>query len=871
MMANCEDEIIAWARRVGFSPKDASLSKSSITKLLKVSGARKLLEFAMKNFHSKSEVQAMREHMIASRQDQEALAEARSIRSLKTRLELVAKIEQHNASLKKARDMYMVRHQSQVEETVKGELRSLGENRMTQEVALQSHVLRAYCQRWQTVLQLMSSLVDRIDAFRSWIQSRSSHDVLGPHEKHELNAAMSKLVHHLEAAVVMHSSNKIPSHFPLQQHRTASPLQQQRTAFLISSRPNDGECYSRGGTTSAQDVEDALLSLSTCLRQCAAGSGLAALSEGARESRHNLPRVLASSRVAALGGAAADTNNEETSTPFIISPFQLLKRHETAHLARFVDAEEQRLSLLEARNSLTALLATNTSLQSCLQGCPLYRHQVQYCGLNARLGTLRSEVKRLVSHVAANGDVAQKVESLCQTVLLQSKQLDQLASLAPRLVAECESLVVDWSSAQHSQGFTVHGFLPGLCSSAAHKAGLAMGCPAGEANAWRLVPHHRAYFQLQQATDNNYHQDQPDQPRGHNQEGSVVPSAGSLQRQCPSGHYVAEQTGSLFIAGADDVDVLICEAELCTTSRTTNQLLATTSMVSHPTDNNVAVSFLCQGGLLQRLALAAPLVPHVVRPTTAASNSSGISSGTTSSSSSQATLATAAATSGLLSQLPQKSRDQQRGRLPSSASTNFYAAPLISNSSLKTSFMAATNTTTTHSIDNAIAHKSSTAHPHAVNEEAGMALVLRAAAECDALGPLRCPVQLALSISDHYEALNSMQKCWSDLTEGLKAPRQILNQLALRCTQIQDEILKLNDVDRNERIPQATCALDRLEELHTRQAGSVQRALRDWKDLPAIRLLPDVKVDGFSAGEWVDAIRLVHVDLRLIANDHGLT
>ena len=47
-MACFEEDLIAWARKLGYAPNDASLSKQSIAKLLRTPGSRTMLEFAVK-------------------------------------------------------------------------------------------------------------------------------------------------------------------------------------------------------------------------------------------------------------------------------------------------------------------------------------------------------------------------------------------------------------------------------------------------------------------------------------------------------------------------------------------------------------------------------------------------------------------------------------------------------------------------------------------------------------------------------------------------------------------------------------------------------------------------------------------------------
>jgi hypothetical protein len=105
-------------------------------------------------------------------------------------------------------------------------------------------------------------------------------------------------------------------------------------------------------------------------------------------------------------------NALKDASPSAAGPFELIERHETvsvcieaddkmhcnlqclcagapclvivtfvasvqAHLARFIDAEEQRLHVLEIRGRLTDILASNTLLQSSLQERPFLRQQVQ--------------------------------------------------------------------------------------------------------------------------------------------------------------------------------------------------------------------------------------------------------------------------------------------------------------------------------------------------------------------------------------------------------------------------------------------------------------------------------------------------------------
>ncbi len=128
-----EDDVIAWCRRIGYAPKDASLSRSNVAKMCKAPGARPFLEFFVKvgrlskgttlilmsmraqNFHSASEVKAMRESSERRRAGESALASARLSQRLSSLEAAVPHVERQNALLRKTRDQLMVGRSGEID------------------------------------------------------------------------------------------------------------------------------------------------------------------------------------------------------------------------------------------------------------------------------------------------------------------------------------------------------------------------------------------------------------------------------------------------------------------------------------------------------------------------------------------------------------------------------------------------------------------------------------------------------------------------------------------------------------------------------------------------------------------------------------
>lgn len=65
------------------------------------------------------------------------------------------------------------------------------------------------------------------------------------------------------------------------------------------------------------------------------------------------------------------------------------------------------------------------------------------------------------------------------------------------------------------------------------------------------------------------------------------------------------------------------------------------------------------------------------------------------------------------------------------------------------------------------------------------------------------------------------------------------------------------------RLPLAQSTLERLQQLRAYYDGPFLQTVAECRELPAVSLLPDVKVEGCSAAEWLQAVRDSHALLRI--------
>lgn len=65
------------------------------------------------------------------------------------------------------------------------------------------------------------------------------------------------------------------------------------------------------------------------------------------------------------------------------------------------------------------------------------------------------------------------------------------------------------------------------------------------------------------------------------------------------------------------------------------------------------------------------------------------------------------------------------------------------------------------------------------------------------------------------------------------------------------------------RLPLAQSTLERLQQLRTYYDGPFLQTVAECRELPAVLLLPDIKVEGCSAAEWLQAVRDSHALLRI--------
>ena len=108
-----EDDIISWARELGFSPSDSSLSKASISKLCATSASRKVWEFLLSAFKAQQEVQAVRDKVAAVKAG--GLMSAKEVAEVKQKAQLkaeIARMEGQNQGLREVWDRQAVRFRS---------------------------------------------------------------------------------------------------------------------------------------------------------------------------------------------------------------------------------------------------------------------------------------------------------------------------------------------------------------------------------------------------------------------------------------------------------------------------------------------------------------------------------------------------------------------------------------------------------------------------------------------------------------------------------------------------------------------------------------------------------------------------------------
>ena len=105
-----EEDIIAWARELGFAPSDSSLSKASVAKLCNTTANRKVWEFLLSHYKPKQEVLAVRQRVATVKVG--GLSNAQEVAEVKRKAQQraeIAHVASQNQSLQEVWERQSVR------------------------------------------------------------------------------------------------------------------------------------------------------------------------------------------------------------------------------------------------------------------------------------------------------------------------------------------------------------------------------------------------------------------------------------------------------------------------------------------------------------------------------------------------------------------------------------------------------------------------------------------------------------------------------------------------------------------------------------------------------------------------------------------
>jgi len=141
-------------------------------------------------------------------------------------------------------------------------------------------------------------------------------------------------------------------------------------------------------------------------------------------------------------------------------------------------------------------------------------------------------------------------------------------------------------------------------------------------------------------------------------------------------------------------------------------------------------------------------------------------------------------------------------------------------------------------------------------------LVLQAACLGDTLAPLRCPATVLCSTADCVDALKLMRtwlrKCQPWLSTSAQQAQARLDNLE----PLQQQVMQLIHPPSDPRLAVVKKYVATAQGMQTYAQKRVGRALSDWKNLPAVHLLPDVQYAGLCAAEWLSAIQALLASIR---------
>ncbi|KAF5833998.1 hypothetical protein DUNSADRAFT_9483 [Dunaliella salina] len=141
-------------------------------------------------------------------------------------------------------------------------------------------------------------------------------------------------------------------------------------------------------------------------------------------------------------------------------------------------------------------------------------------------------------------------------------------------------------------------------------------------------------------------------------------------------------------------------------------------------------------------------------------------------------------------------------------------------------------------------------------------LVLQAACNSDALAPLRCPATIVCSTADCVDALKLMRawlrKCQPWLSTSAQQAQAHLESLQ----PLQQHVMQLIHPPSDPRLAVVKKYVATAQGMQTYAQKRVGKALSDWKNLPAVHLLPDVQYAGLCAAEWLSAIQALLASIR---------
>ncbi|KAG1658984.1 hypothetical protein FOA52_008686 [Chlamydomonas sp. UWO 241] len=770
-----EDEVVAWARKLGFRAPDACLARGGVAKLTR-GDSRAFWEYTIRNFHAADEVQGLREATAAAaaagssgdthgaRGDD--TARERDAACLSKRHAALPLIETTNATLAKMRDAHMKRYQEKMEESVKLEARSAQAATALEDARMQLAVLRAYRSRIEALLPQLASQHAAVSGVRAWARGRAQASasssgsgggggvgVSGSGGGHgssgvsvavgDLPALCDRLTSQLRGAL----EARVRAAWGVCLEQVGGPgqtLPQAGVAWAADPASASDSSFlpasSDGLSSSSDGVSDsALLSaplppdLATALRSCLmAAPPQQLLSSLARITVDAATGLLHAGLVGPMGssqqapGISLQQAQQQQQQRPPADPLQLLAAFQGDHVARFVDAQVGHNAAAEHASQIQALAGQPAA--EALLSRPVARMGVAAAGARARVACLTTELHALHAKHGGRTEAQATLQTSFEAIGAQRRLLDRLSALVMALSNEGGALIARWESEEERWGTAVHSQLPSVCASAAAACGRARGVVAGELSAWSAVP-----------------------------PGVLLPGGARYRPLLGGGGGEAGASSS-------------------------------------------------SGGCDAQRARSLSLLPELPQLRATASGAS------------------------------QQQQQQQQPHASSSTSAAAAAA--------------------------AAAYRAGVG-----GGVASAALLLRGAAELDVTAPLKCGGAVALLTADRAFHAAVLSAWLSDVASHSSHPHRHLEWHYVQYGGTRRRLDALRAEDESDRLPRAIAALASLHALRAHYDGSFRVIVADTRGLPAVGLLPDVKVDGCSAAEWLLATRDSHAMLRVTRDE----